>query len=68
MNTQVIDLINIDLEDSTNNLLLNMTGGLLPEHLQPDEIVQLKTRFGANWFNELGYFEENGYVNPEAKK
>lgn len=58
------DLKDINLEDATNNLLLNMSGGLLPEHLQPDEIELLKARFGEDWFHKLGYKEENGYKNP----
>ena len=55
----------IDLE----NLLLNMSGGLLPEHLQPDEIKALEDEYGTDWFTVLGYSEPE-YVNPSrpAKK
>ena len=48
------------------NLILNMSGGLLPEHLQEDEINLLKKKYGKNWFKELGYDETN-YKNPENK-
>lgn len=58
------DLNNIDLKDATNNLLLNMSGGLLPEHLSQNEINLLEQRFGKDWFHELGYNEEDGYKNP----
>ncbi len=51
-----------DWEDKTNNLLLNMSGGLLPENLSKDENEMLKKRFGKNWFEDLGYSE------PEYKK
>lgn len=61
---QVIDLEKIDLEDETNNILLNMTGGLLPEHLSAREIGLLTKRFGGDWFHKLGYKEEDGYRNP----
>jgi hypothetical protein len=63
--TQVVNLKNIDLTDKTNNLLLNMTGGLLPEDLTKDEIWLLKQRFGVDWFNNLGYRELDGYKRPE---
>lgn len=63
-NSVCYDLNKIDLEDSTNNLLLNMSGGLLPEYLSEDEIQLLEKRFGQDWFHKLGYAELNGYVNP----
>jgi hypothetical protein len=58
------NLHDIDLKDRTNNLLLNMSGSLLPEHLSSDEITLLESRFGKNWFHELGYDEKDGYKNP----
>jgi len=53
---------NFDFVDETNNLLLNMSGGLFPEHLSENEVDLLRKRFGTNWFEELGYSE------PEYKK
>ncbi|MFA5572559.1 MAG: hypothetical protein WDA42_05585 [Candidatus Bathyarchaeia archaeon] len=44
------------------NLLLNMSGGLLPEYLAADEIAALKDVYGNEWFEKLGYTE------PEYKK
>ena len=58
------DLLNIDLKDETNNLILNMSGGLLPEHLSSYEVKLLESRFGKDWFHELGYDEKDGYKNP----
>jgi hypothetical protein len=46
----------------TENLLLNMTAGLLPEHLAPNEIELLTKKYGKNWFETLGYSE------PEYKR
>jgi hypothetical protein len=48
--------------DDTDNLLLNMMGGLLPEYLQKDECKLLEEKFGKGWFEALGYSE------PEYKK
>ena len=48
--------------DNTDNLLLNMSAGLLPKDLQPDEIKLLEIRYGKEWFEKLGYKE------PEYKK
>jgi hypothetical protein len=45
------------------NLLLNMTSGLLPENLSSQEITALKTEFGDNWFEALGYSEPR-YKRP----
>lgn len=45
-----------------DNLLLNMTAGLLPEHLTKDECLLLERKYGKNWFNVLGYTE------PDYKK
>jgi hypothetical protein len=62
-----IDITNIDFEDPVNNLIFNMSGGLLPSDLSEDEIKLLTERFGANWFHRLGYKEEDGYINPERR-
>jgi hypothetical protein len=35
-----------------------MSAGLLPEHLTKSEIELLETKYGQNWFTELGYIEE----------
>ena len=51
------------LEDPVVNLLLNMSGGLLPEHLQPDEVELLRSKYGSNWFEELGYNDKE-YRRP----
>lgn len=64
----VYDLKDIDLADETNNLLLNMSGGLLPIDLSSREIKLLRIRFGNDWFHNLGYKEEDGYVNPESRE
>ena len=47
---------------TVQNLLLNMSGGLLPEELTPTEVNWLEKEFGAGWFEYLGYTE------PEYKK
>ncbi len=50
-----------DIDDVTN-LLLNMSGGLLPEDLSEEEVNMLKEKYGEDWFEELGYTE------PEYRK
>lgn len=64
MKTVCYNLNTIDLNDKTNNILLNMSGGLLPVDLSQDEIDLLKERFGPEWFHKLGYKESEGYINP----
>jgi uncharacterized alpha/beta hydrolase family protein len=44
------------------NLLLNMSAGVLPEHLTKHEVELLEKEYGINWFEELGYSE------PDYKK
>lgn len=44
------------------NLLFNMSAGVLPEYLSKNEIEMLRLKHGENWFEELGYSE------PEYKK
>lgn len=41
-----------------DNLLNNMEKGLLPSDLTQDEVYLLHTKIGPNWFQELGYNEE----------
>jgi len=45
-----------------DNLLYDLCGKLLPEHIDKKEVGLLEKKFGANWFNILGYIE------PEYKK
>ena len=56
----------ITFTDEVENLLLNMGGGLLPEHLCKEEIELLKGKYGNDWFTKLGY-KEPKYKNPEKK-
>jgi len=51
------------MEVDVNNLILNMSGGLLPEHLQPDEVKALVEAHGDGWFEKLGYTEPK-YTKP----
>lgn len=53
------------MEVDVNNLLLNMSGGLLPEHLQPDEVKALVEAHGDDWFEKLGYTEPK-YTKPAS--
>lgn len=46
------------MPDKVDNLLLNMTAGLLPKDLDQEEVTLLEERFGKNWFSELGYTED----------
>ena len=48
------------------NLLLNMTGGLLPEHLSMEEVELLVAKFGEDWFTVLGYTEPK-YKKPTVE-
>ncbi len=50
-----------------DNLLLNMSSGLLPEHLRKDEINLLDKKYGKNWFTKLGYTEPD-YKKPVKSK
>lgn len=54
-----------DWGDRTNNLLLNMSGGLLPKDLKEYEIELLRDRFGPDWFAKLGYSEPE-YERPKS--
>lgn len=47
------------------NLLLNMSSGLLPKDLDKKEIKLLEKEFGKNWFYELGY--DDSYYKPVIK-
>jgi len=48
--------------DALDNLIMNMSAGLLPENLCVSEINLLKQKYGDNWFEKLGYSE------PKYKK
>lgn len=41
--------------NNLENLLLNMTSGLLPESLTKEEVQLLEDKYGRNWFTALGY-------------
>lgn len=43
--------------DYITNLLLNMSGGLLPQHLSVKEQRLLQAEFGYHWFEHLGYLD-----------
>lgn len=60
---QSIEVTEEMLKDETNNLLLNMSGGLLPENLSKRETALLEKRFGKDWFYILGYNDQE-YKNP----
>lgn len=51
-------------DDPSLNLILNMSAGLLPEHLTKEEVEILKTKHGDDWFNKLGYTEPE-YKQPK---
>lgn len=46
------------------NLLLNMSAGLLPENLSENEVNLLIDEYGANWFEVLGYNTQE-YKKPK---
>jgi hypothetical protein len=50
------------------NLLLNMTSGLKPEHLSEYEKKLLEKEFGEDWLFQLGYQDNLTYVEETAKK
>lgn len=45
-----------------DNLIFNMASGLLPEDLTEHEVSLLRTMYGENWFENMGYTE------PKYKK
>lgn len=53
--------------DQLGNLLLNMSAGLLPEHLSEDELKLLEEAYGKHWFELLGYTEPE-YVRPASSE
>ncbi len=53
----------MDKNEETTNIILNMSGGLLPEDLQPDEVRLLENKYGKDWFTVLGYAEPK-YKHP----
>ena len=50
----------------TDNILLNLQGGLLPKDLTKKEVELLEKEYGKDWFIELGY-NENNYKKPTIK-
>lgn len=46
------------------NVLLNMSAGLLPNELNKYEIQVLIDEFGEDWFEKLGYTEPE-YEKPK---
>jgi hypothetical protein len=53
--------------DDYANLILNMSGGLLPEDLIEDEVILLIEKDGEDWFEKLGYSEPK-YKKPVFTK
>lgn len=53
--------------NEVENILLNLSSGLLPENLQPDEVKLLEEKYGSNWFEELGYTTDK-YKFPICKR
>ena len=43
--------------DEVDNIILNMSAGVLPEYLVEDEVNMLVSRYGEDWFEKLGYTE-----------
>ena len=50
-------------KEEDDNLLLNLSGGLLPEYLSKEEVALLENKYGEGWFEELGYNEQD-HVKP----
>ena len=51
-----------------DNLLLNMSAGLLPAHLYDREKKLLEKEFGEDWLFVLGYQDNLTYIEEKAKK
>jgi hypothetical protein len=49
-----------------DNLLLNMSGGLMPEHLSAREKKLLAKEFGKDWLLVLGYQTNLEYLEEKA--
>ncbi len=47
----------------SDNIVLNMSAGLLPKDLSENEIEILKNDYGEDWFHVLGYSEKH-YEHP----
>lgn len=50
----------------TENLLLNLASGLLPEDLTAYEVKLLENEMGPNWFEALGY-DESRHARPSER-
>jgi len=47
------------------NLLLNMTGGLMPADLNKHEVELLEKEFGKDWLLKLGYQTNLEYLEEQ---
>jgi len=43
------------MTDDVYNIMLNLSGGLMPKDLSKEEVDTLKTELGDDWFWQLGY-------------
>ena len=50
-----------------DNIIFNLSGGLLPEYLCKDEVDLLINKYGVNWFEKLGY-NETKFKKPTFKE
>lgn len=50
--------------DETTNILMNMSSGLLPQSLTQHECELVEERLGKNWFEDLGYDNDEMYSKP----
>lgn len=48
------------------NLLLNMSSGLTPDELQPEEVEMLVKEYGKDWKLKLGYLTNLEYLEEKA--
>jgi hypothetical protein len=49
----------------SDNIVLNMSAGLLPKDLSENECKILSKDFGEDWFHVLGY-DEKHYEKPNS--
>lgn len=52
----------------TDNLLLNMSAGLLPKDLNKHEVSLLKRRLGTNWLLKLGYQTNLEFLESKSQE
>lgn len=60
------DFNTIDFSE-LENLIMNMSGGLLPEYLNKDEVALLQEKYGEDWFEKMGY-KEPKYKKPSFER